>query len=148
MPVLSKAVLITPGDYFDYSCFISLFFFAANLTPLLCAIAWQFTILLSFSGSARIEMMINNDAKEDNGKSCSGDLGKAVNHAYSLSKMKEKGRARLGVFWWTGKSLSEIDISEKASLTSSASPSIKGKKTWEDKLHSNLSPGSWIYRNV
>jgi len=74
-------------------------------------------------------MMINNDAKEDNDKSRSGDLGKAVNQAYSLSKMKEKGCARLGVPWRTGKSLSEIDISQKASLVSSVSPSIKGKES-------------------
>lgn len=92
--------------------------------------------------------MINNDAKEDNEKSCSGDLGKAVNHRYSLSKMKEKGCVRLGASWQAGKSLLEIDTSQKASLLSSVSPSIREKKKWKEKLHSNLSPGAGIYRNI
>lgn len=83
-------VLISPV-LFPFS-----FFLLPTATLLLCAIAWQFTTVLSFSGLVRVEMMINNDAKEDNDKSSSGDLGKAVNHT-SLSKMKAKGCARLGV---------------------------------------------------
>lgn len=72
------------------------FFFAANCTPSAlcnCLAIHYGALFLSFSES---RMMINNDAKEDNDKSSSGDLGKAVNHT-SLSKMKAKGCARLGV---------------------------------------------------
>lgn len=74
--------------------------FAANFTPLLCAIAWQFTTVLFCSNLARIEMMLNNDAKEDNDKICSGDLGKAVNHVYSVSKLKEKGCVKCFLAGW------------------------------------------------
>lgn len=43
-----------------------------------------------------------------------------------------------------GKGFSEIDITQKASLISSESPSVTGEKMWEEEFHTNP---SWIYRN-